>query len=76
MKKFLFILLAAAMTLPVMAQVTPALRNRAAKVDRTLDTRVLKSMKGLDGTFSMSMRGMTDFVWDFETDEDFEGWAT
>ncbi len=76
MKKFLFILLAAAMTLPVMAQVTPALRNRAAKVDRELDTRVLKSMKGLDGTFSMPMRGMTDFVWDFETEEDFEGWAT
>ena len=76
MRKFLFILLAAAMTLPVMAQVSPALRNKAERVDRTLDTRVLKSVMGLDGSYSMPMRGVTDFVWDFETEEDFVGWST
>ena len=75
MKKFLFILLAAAMTLPVMAQVSPALRDRGAKVSRELDTRVLKTVKAFDGTYSTPMRAEANYVWDFENDADFEGWS-
>ena len=80
MKKFLFILMMAALALPMMAQITPALRdNGLDRIDRTLDTRVLKPVKAFDGTvgtLNTPMRAMDTFVWDFETDDDFAGWSS
>ena len=77
MKKFSLILLTAALALPMMAQFTPALKdNGPDRVDRTQDTRVLKAVKAFDGVASMPMKAMDTYVWDFETEEDFEGWST
>ncbi len=74
MKKFLFVLLTAALALPMMAQIIPAKRS-VDKVDRALDTKVLQPVKAFDGTVNMPLRAMETYVWDFETDEDFEGWS-
>ena len=76
MKKFLFVLLTAALALPMMAQMTTAKRNDAPdRIDRTLDTRVLKPVKAFDGTVNMPTKAAMTYVWDFETEEDFEGWS-
>ena len=74
MKKFLFVLLTAALALPMMAQIIPAQRS-VDKIDRALDTGVLKAVKAFDGTVTMSARDMETLVWDFETD-DLDGWTS
>ena len=75
MKKFLFVLLTAALALPMMAQIIPAQRGGVDKVDRALDTRVLKAVKAFDGTVNMPTRDMETLVWDFESD-DLDGWTS
>ena len=74
MKKFLFVLLTVALALPMTAQIIPAKRS-VDKVDRALDTKVLQPVKAFDGTVNMPLRAMDTYVWDFETEEDFEGWS-
>ena len=75
MKKFLFVLLTVALALPMTAQIIPAKRSGLDRVDRALDTKVLQPVKAFDGTVNMPLRAMDTYVWDFETDEDFEGWS-
>ena len=76
MKKFLFVLLTVALALPMTAQIIPAKRSGLDRVDRALDTKVLQPVKAFDGTVNMPLRAMDTYVWDFETEEDFEGWST
>ena len=77
MKKLSLILLMAVLALPIMAQFTPALKdNGPARFDRTQDTRVLKAIKAFDGIASMPTKAMETYVWDFETEADFEGWSS
>jgi hypothetical protein len=75
MKKLLFALLTVALALPMMAQIIPAKRSGLERVDRALDTRVLKAVKAFDGIVNMSTRDMETLVWDFESD-DLDGWTS
>mgnify|MGYP002621156755 CR=1 FL=1 len=79
MKKFLFVLLAAALAMPMMAQITPALRNRGPeKVDRTMDNSVFKAVKAFDmmNTVVPTKAAAQIYVWDFETEDELAGWSS
>ena len=78
MKKFLFVLLVAALALPMMAQKTAATKADVMRqlVDRTFDQGTIKPIKAFDWTFKTPLRGQKTYVWDFEEDADYEGWMS
>ena len=76
MKKFLFILMMGALALPLMAQGTYAAKKvqRSMDRDQVVQTTPVKSLDATNRTF-INNRGEM-LVWDFESDESFEGWGT
>ena len=79
MKKFYFILLMVAMALPMMAQFNSKAELIAAKIDRsTLEQTRVNPLKAFNGALTPAImtRDSETLFWDFEEDEDYEGWLS
>ncbi len=79
MKKLSLILLMAVLALPMLAQSTET-SKALSSVDRnvrTLKQNVMNPFKAFDGTLQSAAQTRADalYEWDFEDDEDFEGWS-
>ena len=72
MKKFLFVLLAAALALPMMAQMTPATRNGGVDRARSNEMSVMNPLNEFNGSLMSApqMRADGTLVWDFEAGAD------
>ncbi len=79
MKKFSLILLMAALALPMMAQFASKADLMAAKIDRsTLEQGALNPLKEYNGMLTPAnmMRDTETLFWDFEDEDDLEGWLS
>ena len=79
MKKLSLILLMAALALPMLAQMTATSKalSSADRNVRTLKQNVMNPFKAFDWTLQSAAQTRADalYEWDFEDDEDFEGWS-
>ena len=79
MKKFYFVLLMAALALPMMAQFNSRAELSAAKIDRsTLEQTSVNPLKAFNGALTPAImtRDTETLFWDFEDDDDYAGWMS
>ena len=79
MKKFSLILLMAVLALPMMAQFANKADAMAGKVEKaTIEQGVVNPLKAFNWQLVPAniLRDTETIVWDFEDDDDFEGWLS
>ena len=79
MKKLSLIMLMALLALPMMAQFSTKAESIAAKVDRsTIEQGTINPLKVYSGMLTPAnmTRDTETLFWDFEDEEDFEGWLS
>lgn len=76
MKKFVLLLMAA-LALPVMAQMTSTKAEDMKKLQDRDKMEVLTPVKAFDASaVTVADKNRGGYLWDFETEESFEGWMT